>query len=306
LTLTKGQLVTLKTTQRLGSNILKKLKECFVDGHISKEGKIRNAYWSGNHAVVDAVINAPEKTKSNPLGLRRKKGFNPDHITREDGRYLHAVGQLRDQSPELYFHWKKDSMLSKGWRSKITTLVGNARNEAAKATREISAFLAHSNLGCTLTDQFGSPVPATNIRLKDTLFAFELERNEGLKQIIEPPVDSLFDKLMAWAKGLHEQTTKAQAEAILASNKTYSRLKLNMPALAKAGNIEKQVIAGCMTSAEAVNELDKLFSETQQLFLDAPGIESDLAGPWFRFEVGEVCEKLEKIRTKFKKMDTVS
>jgi ankyrin repeat protein len=83
LTLTKNQLAELKQTLRLDSKALQLLKEHFVDGHISEVAKVRNAYWSGNHAVVDAANNAPEKTKSNPLGLNISEVLKAEHITRE-------------------------------------------------------------------------------------------------------------------------------------------------------------------------------------------------------------------------------
>jgi hypothetical protein len=202
-----------------------------------------------------------------------------------------------------------DSMLKKGWRSKITTLIRNARSEAEEATREIRALLARSDLGLTLTDQIGSTVAATNIRLKDTLFAAELERNEWLKQIIEPPMASLFDKFMAWARGRREQTVKAQAEAILAYNSTYIRLKLNMPALDEAKKIEKAVRIGSLTHSDAVIELNELLSKTEQISLNAVerNIESDLAQHWFMSELGRIREDLIYLRDKFSKtISTIS
>jgi hypothetical protein len=111
---------------------------------------------------------------------------------------------------------------------------------------------------------------------------------------------------MTQAQRVHQQASKAQAKAILASNKAYKSLTLNMPALIKARKLEELVQSGGLTSSEGLQELsDKLLPETEQMFFDAPGITSELALHWFRSETGEACKELERIRDKIKEMEYI-
>lgn len=158
-----------------------------------------------------------------------------------------------------------------------------------------------------MTDEAGKRVSADSIRLKDTLLAFELERNEPLNQIAEPPVSSLTNRYVASAQKQHQKASKAQAQAIIRSGKTYKSVKLNMPALTRARKLEEQARRGHLNLSAERCELDKLLSETEQMLFDAPGIQSELALHWFRSEMAQVCKELERIREKFKEMEcTVS
>jgi len=112
---------------------------------------------------------------------------------------------------------------------------------------------------------------------------------------------------MAWAQNQHQQASKAQAQAIIRSSKTYMLLKLNMPALTRARTLEEQAKRGHLNLPADRCELDKLLFETEQMLFDAPGIESELTLHWFRSEMAQVCKELERIRDKFKEMEcTVS
>jgi hypothetical protein len=136
--------------------------------------------------------------------------------------------------------------------------------------------------------------------LKDTLLAFELERNEPLKQIAAARDSSQAAESMTLAQATHQLATKVQAERILASNTAYRSLKLTMSTLTEAKEIEKAVRSGNLVLSEAVLELDKLLNETEQMFFDAPGIESELAYHWFISETNAVCEELKYMCDKLK------
>jgi hypothetical protein len=299
LTLTKDELATLKLAFQFVPKAELHMKKFLVDGHISGGRTIGNAYWSGNHALVDKLIDAPFITRSNPLGLvgsANLQNFNQNHHITDTGDYLHAIGRLHDGSPNLTWHRDVDPMIKAGWRSKVAATLRSARNEATEASKQISRLLADPGRGFTLIDKDGRPMPATNIRLKDTLFAFELERNEPLHQIVKPPVKQSLTN----AQVKHQKASQAQAKAILASNTDYSRLKLNMPALTQCKDVEKQVRSGNLPGAKAAAKLDELLSEIEETYLEPPpGITSDLAYHWFISEVGEVYETLKTMRDQF-------
>ena len=193
-----------------------------------------------------------------------------------------------------------DPMADAGWRTAVTTPLRRARNEATEASRQISKLLADPEKGFTLIDEAGYLIAADNIRLKDTLFAFELERNEPLNQIAEPPESPA----AAASMKNHQQARMAQAKALLASNKDYIRLKLDMPALAKAKDVEKRVRSRLLSAADAVVKLEKLLSETEQTFFEAPGMETELARHWFWSEVKEICETLKEMRDNFHRLNS--
>lgn len=254
--------------------------------------------------MADELINGPAISSDNPLGLNSSASeqlSNLSHVTANKGDYRHALGELRDRSWKAHLTWERDAMLATGWRSKVTALVHEASKEATEASRQISKLLANTRKGFGLIDEVGSPVPADNIRLKDTLLAFELERNEPLNQIAEPPDSSPAGESIMPAQTTHQLASKAQAQAILASNKTYKSLKLNMSALAEAKKIEKAVRSGSLTRSTAVIKLNKLLSETEQIFFDAVelNIESELAMHWFMVELSGIREDLTCLRDKF-------
>jgi len=284
------------------------MQKLIVDGHISREGRIGNVYWSGNHALLDELIDAPFITFFNPLGMVKPANLqtckpanlqnsNRNHLINDNGDYLHAIGRLHDESPELTWHCDVAPLVEAGWRSKVAATLRTARNEATEASEQISRLLADPGMGFTLIDKDGQPMPATNIRLKDDLFTFELERNEPLHQIVNLTVKQSLTE----AQVKHQNASQAQARAVLASNTDYSRLKLNMPVLAQCKDLEKQVRSGVLTGTEAAAKLDKLLSKTEKTYLEPPpSMTSELACHWFISEVAEVCETLETMRDQFR------
>lgn len=337
LTLTTEYFAKLKLSISLSEDAQDHLKSILVDPELPDRFKIGNAYWSGKHALVDELIDAPFITKSNPLGLSPsacKKAFNPEHLISAKGEYQHAIGQLHDQSPKLDSRCDVDPMTQAGWRSMVTVVLRSARNAATEASQQISNLLADPKRRLHLIDELGQPVAANSIRLTDTLFALELERNEPLNQIVEPPKplqpsrsipmpqDSIQNEpknqiiptqksppastFLTTKQENHQEARTAQAEAILASNKMYSRLKLNMPALTQAKEVEKKVRYGLLSGASAAVELDKLLAETEQTFFEAPGMESELAYHWFISEVKEVCDTLKEMADGFRTLNPTS
>lgn len=278
------------------------VKQIFADrSNIPSGSRLGNAYWSGNHALVDELIGAPFVTESNPLALKPDTNISAlrsRYRTNVNGMYLHTIGRIHDESPRLDWQCDVDPMVHVGWRSKVAATLRSARTEATQASREVKRLLSEPERGFTLVDEVGQPVSARDIRLMDTLFAFELKRNEPLKQLADSPAT----ESMSGTQKEHHEAGKAQAKALLASNKTYKRLKLNMPALAAAKNVEKSVRSGHLSCAEAVVRLDELMSETEKTYFEAPGITSELAYHWFISEVGEVCESLKAMRDKFKRL----
>ena len=314
LTLTEEDVKRLEKSVALSIGATEFVRNIFVSRLMQPEYALGNAYWSGNHDLVDELIDEALTNSSNAHGVKspeNMEGFDLKHITSGDGDYLHAVGKLHDQSPEVNWGCDIDPMAEAGWRTAVTTPLRRARDEATEASRQISKLLADPEKGFTLIDEAGYLIAGDNIRLKDTLFAFELERNEPLNhfafeleqneplnQIAEPPESPA----AAASMRNHQQARNAQAKALLASNKDYIRLKLDMPALAKAKDVEKRVRSGLLSAADAAVKLEKLLSETEQTFFEAPGMESELAYHWFIDEVGEVCKTLEEMRDKFRRL----
>lgn len=270
LTLTEEDFARLLLSVKLTRTARSYVHKLFVGSDIPQQYRIDNALWAGDHVLADELINGPAISSHNPLGLNSSASeqlSNLSHITVNKGDYRHALGELRDRSWKAHLTWERNAMLAAGWRSKITALAEEASKEATEASKQISKLLANTRKGLGLIDEVGSPVPADNMRLKDTLLAFELERNEPLNQIAEPPDSLPAGESIMPAQTTHQLAGKAQAQAILASNKTYKSLILNMPALAEAKKIEKAVRSGSLTRSTAVIKLNKLLSETEQLFL---------------------------------------
>lgn len=306
LTLTKKAFATFDDLPEETKN---RIEAYFILNAIPDDMKIGNAVWAFNHDLADELIDGARSFALNPFGLNLNaslKHLTLKHITSNNGQYRHVMGELVDESPTMCWEWQEDRMLVMDWRSRVTALVRKASKDATQASRQISKLMADTEKGMSLIDEAGSPVPADNIRLRDTLLAFELERNQPLNQIAEPPDSSPASKPMTQAQTEHQQASKAQAKAILASNKAYKSLKLNMPALIQARKLEELVQSGGRIGSEGLQELfDRLFSETEQMFFDAPGITSELALHWFRSEVGEACKELGRIRDKIKEMEYI-
>lgn len=165
-----------------------------------------------------------------------------------------------------------------------------------------------------LVDQDGGQVAADDIRLKDTLLAFEFGRHQRLNQIAFSPASSEAmnneeggaKKQQDASKDPDLKASKAQAKAILESNQNYIPLKLSMPALVHARSLETAVQKGEKTRKAALSQVEKLLAESEQLFFNTQGAGPELARHWFLSNMTEMLNELTAICDKLKTSPVVS
>lgn len=309
LTLEQYRTVTKKYEVSENSHIW--MSQVMVGDKVSTRTNTANFYASDCHLSVDNYLYAPVADPSgrNPLGLI-VDGISPfsnlNHSTDSAGQYRHAIGKLHDVLPKLDTRILLDGMLDAGWRSRIAQLVNKAQKDAETAAKsEATKLLANPENGIFLIDQDGNTVSTDSIQFKETLLAFELGRNECLHQIAEPlqKAPGREDKTEIAEAEKHALAQQAQAQAILASNKSYVPLKLHMPSsmlrtVSKAKAIEVEVRTGLRTDlADALAEVDALCSETTQFFAEIMDLDtSDLARHWFLDQLTSLLDEMSCAR----------
>lgn len=286
------------------------ISQIMVGDKVSTRTNTANFYANDCHLLVDSSLHAPvvDKSGRNPLGLI-VDGISPfsnlNHSTDSAGQYRHAIGKLHDVLPKLDTRRRLDGMLDAGWRSRIAQLLNKAQKDAETAAGSKAAkLLAKPENGIFLTDQDGNIVSTDSIQFKETLLAFELGRNESLHQIAGPLQKALGreDKKETAKAEEHALAQQAQAQAILASNKSYVPLKLHMPSVlrteSKAKAIEVAVRSGLRTDlADALAEVDALRFETTQFFEEIMDLEtSDLARHWFLDQLTSLLDEMSCAR----------
>lgn len=255
--LTKEQCSEVLNKHELSENSYFWLSQIMVGNNDSTRTDTADFYADDCHSSVDSSLHAPVADKSgrNPLGLL-VDGISPfsnlNHSTDSAGQYRHAIGKLHDVLSKLDTRSRLDGMLDAGWRSRIAQHVNKAQKDAETAAgSEAAKILANPENGIFLTDQDGNIVSTDSIQFRETLLAFELGRNECLHRIAEPPqkAPGREDKREIAEAEKHALAQQAQAQAILASNKSYVPLKRHMPSsmlrtVSKAKAIEVAVRTG--------------------------------------------------------------
>jgi hypothetical protein len=290
------------------------VSEVLLRAEQSVNAQTFDAYRASNHAKVNALIAAPAISEENRLGVVNHRTVLSKHPGpgASNGQYRHLIAnELELNLPPRISADNRDKWLEAGWRSEVVASLRAAQLPVASAVEGLKEMLEDTTWGCELTDSSGKKVAADDIRLKDTLFAFELSRNEILQQIAYPPqLPQVAGSANAGAPlskssdaADKASAAEAQAKGLIGLSGGYSSLKLKMSSQDAAHRLTLRVERREIDGTTALNELNSMsakLDEELEVFhekvLDKDG--SDLLKHWLTVQFEARREELAEIRKK--------